>query len=220
MPATDPDAPSTAGAGRIIQVTPATQQAAIDHAARVVAEGGVAAFPTETVYGLGARADGGDGLAKLQTLKGRDPSKPIALLLDDFALASRFAKPPSPLAQRLAAAFCPGPITLVLPGRKGQTVGVRIPDHELALALVSACGGALYATSANASGQPPARSAAEVADAFPDGVDLILDAGPALLGEASTVVSVDGGHYAILRQGALSAAHVAVAASAGMEEKP
>jgi len=199
---------------RTLVVTPATQADAVAQAARIVADGGVVAFPTETVYGVGASTQGDAGLARLAALKGRDPAKPIALLLSDFALADRFVSELSPLAQRLAAAFCPGPVTLVLPGTDGRTVGLRVPDHPLALALIAACGGALYATSANASGMRPARCAQEVAQALPEGLDLILDGGPVAMGAASTVVRGDGDGYEILRQGALPAEDIAAAIGA------
>ena len=196
---------------RVVRVSAACPRSAVAEAARVVAAGGVVAFPTETVYGLGAQVDGQDALGKLFELKGRDRSKPIAVLLSRFDLVERFAREVSPLGRRLAAAFCPGPITLVLPGRSEGTVGVRVPDHEVALALIRACGGAIYATSANASGRPPARSAEDVVASFPTGVDLVLDAGPAPLGAPSTVVRVDRDRYTILRPGAIGAREIEAA---------
>ena len=197
---------------RVIHVTSANRAPAAAEAGRVVRAGGVIAFPTETVYGVGASADREDGLAKLCALKGRDAGKPIALLLSDFRHAARYAREPSRLSRRLAAAFCPGPITLVLPARGTGTVGLRVPSHPVALAIVDACGGALYATSANRSGLRPARSAQEVLDALADGLDLVLDAGPSRIGTASTVVRVDGDEYDILRPGAIAEKQIAAAA--------
>lgn len=181
-------------------------------AARVIKAGGLVAFPTETVYGIGVSAHVPGALDKLFALKGRDPSKPVALLLSRFDEAERFVPGVPALARRLAAAYCPGPITLVLPGRDGSTVGLRVPDHPIALALVRACGGALYATSANVSGHRPARSAAEVAAAFPEGLDLVLDGGAAQIGEPSTVVKVTDDRYEILRVGAIPAEQIGAAA--------
>ena len=203
---------SAPGSCRILRVCPAKLEEAVAEAAQALAAGGLVAFPTETVYGLGAKAER-TGAAKLASLKGRDRSKPIALLLSRFDLAGRSVSEVSATARRLADAFCPGPITLVLPARGGGTVGVRVPDHEVALALVRACGGALYATSANLSGQPPARSAEEVAAAFPRGLDLIVDGGAVAIGTASTVVRVDGDRWEILRTGALSEQDLAAALS-------
>ena len=188
---------------RVIRVAEATRDRAVAEAAHVVAAGGVIAFPTETVYGVGASAESGAAPARLFELKGRDRSKPIALLLSRFELAEQFALAIPPTARRLADAFCPGPITLVLSGREEATVGIRVPDHDLALALIEACGGALYAPSANASGQPPARSVDEVRSAFPSGLDLVLDGGVVALGTPSTVIQVDGDAYRILRLGAI-----------------
>lgn len=196
--------PNGSAGPRVIRVTEVTRGCAVTAAARVVADGGVIAFPTETVYGVGASAESGAAPARLFDLKSRDRSKPIALLLSRFELAERFARVVPPLALRLAEAFCPGPITLVLPGRDGDTVGIRVPDHDLALALIDACDGALYATSANASGQPPARSADEVLAAFSSGLDLVLDGGPVALGTPSTVIRVDGDAYTVLRPGAIA----------------
>ena len=187
----------------MIRVAEVTRDRAATEAVRVVADGGVIAFPTETVYGIGASAEAEVAPARLFDLKGRDRSKPIALLLSRFELAERFARAVPPVALRLAEVYCPGPITLVLPGREGDTVGIRVPAHDLALALIEACGGALYATSANASGQPPARSVEEVLAAFPSGLDLVLDGGPVALGTPSTVIQVDGDTCTILRPGAI-----------------
>ena len=187
----------------MIRVAEATRDRAVTEAARVVAGGGVVAFPTETVYGIGASAQGGTAPARLFDLKGRDRAKPIALLLSRLELVERFVPAVPRIARRLAAAYCPGPITLVLPGREGGTVGIRVPDHALALALIEACGGALHATSANASGRQPARSADEVLAAFPTGLDVILDGGPVAIGTPSTVIQVVGDSYRILRLGAI-----------------
>ena len=188
---------------RVVCVAATGTPRAVAQAARVVAAGGVVGFPTETVYGLGVCVDDAGAMEKLYALKGRDRSKPIALLLSRFDEAERFASGVPALARRLAAAFCPGPLTLVLPGRCADTVGIRVPDHALAAALAEACGGAICATSANASGQPPACTADAVVAAFANGVDLVLDAGPARLGAPSTVVRVDGDRYSILRPGAI-----------------
>ncbi len=209
MPPINSDSPPSRA--RVLRVRPANLSQAVAQAAQVVRAGGIVAFPTETVYGIGASADGDAGIARLAALKGRDPSKPIALLLSDFSLAERFAADIPPAARRLADRYCPGPITLVLPARAGGMVGLRVPDHPLALAVVAACGGALCATSANAAGGPPARSADAVLAALPRGLDLVLDAGSTPIGAPSTVVRVDGATSEILREGAVSAADVAAA---------
>ncbi len=202
---------------RVRRVGSANLADAAAEAARVLRAGRVVAIPTETVYGVAAMPNE-RGREALAALKGRDPHKPIALLVADFVAAERFAAEVSPLAARLADAFCPGPLTLVLPGRGSDWVGLRAPDHPAAREVIRAAGGAVYATSANRAGQPPARTADEVLAALPDGLALVLDAGPAAIGAASTVVRVKGETYEILREGAISAARLAEAAESSPQE--
>ncbi len=182
-------------------------------AAAVLAKGGIVAFPTETVYGLAVDGANPAAVRKMYAVKGRDARKLCAFLLPDRAAAGRHA-PPLPLfASRLADSFWPGPVTLVVPGHDGETVGLRLPDAPLALALARAAGRPLLQTSANPAGEPAGLNAAAVASTLGARVDLLLDGGKCPLQRSSTVVRCDATRYAILREGAVSAERIVQAAS-------
>ena len=184
----------------------------IQQAAACLARGGLVAFPTETVYGVGALADDANAVARLAAAKGRASEKPFAQLVADDGQAERVAEVGAAVAQQLMRRFWPGPLTLVLPSRAGGTIGLRCPDHPVAQALLAAVGRPLVATSANRSGAADARTAAEVAASLGDAIDLILDAGPARAGQPSTVVEVTGtAGYRILSDGAVSRAALVAA---------
>lgn len=183
---------------RVVKVNadrPAPQ--AIREAARVLEKGGVVAFPTETYYGLGADPFHEAAVRRLFEIKDREPAKPISLVIDDEKRLKDIVKAVSPEASRLIRRFWPGPLTLVfhssprLPAALtggSATIGVRIPNHPVALELLRAFGRALTATSANHSGQPSAATAEQVEKALGTDLDLILDAGPTPGGPESTVV--------------------------------
>jgi L-threonylcarbamoyladenylate synthase len=186
--------------------------ARIAEAAAALRRGGVIAYPTETFYGLGALASDGEAVARLVRAKGRPDGKPLPLLGADTSQLTLVAEF-SPLARRLAAAFWPGPLTLVLPARPGLpaaitggggTVGVRVTGSAVAAALAAAAGGALVATSANRSGQPPPTTTAGLDPALLDRLDLVLDGGPTPGGAPSTVVAVEDGRLTLLRPGAVA----------------
>lgn len=164
-------------------------------AGELLREGKVGLVPTETVVGLVA---GESGLWRLFEIKGRDPDKPIALLCgsseEAFALSSNVPL----LARVLANRFWPGPLTLVLDAYGGGAVGVRVPAHVTARALLASHGGPLYATSANRSGQSAPRALREVASEVSATVDFSVE-GEAGSGEASAVVDLSGGRVRLLR---------------------
>jgi L-threonylcarbamoyladenylate synthase len=180
-------------------------------AAAVLRRGGLVAYPTETLYGLGVLAADGAAVARLAEAKGRPDGKPMPLLAADLAQLDGVALL-DPLARRLAQAFWPGPLTLVLPAAPGlppaivgggATVGVRLTSNPVAAALSLAAGGALVATSANLAGAPPVARAADLDPALVARLDLVLDAGPTPGGPPSTVVAVAGGRLTLLRAGAV-----------------
>jgi L-threonylcarbamoyladenylate synthase len=190
----------------------ALQTAEIDRLAALLRGGAVVAFPTETVYGLGADAGNPDAVLRIYETKGRPRFNPLIVHCADLAMAERFAVF-SPLALRLAA-FWPGPLTLVLPRKPGarlsdivtaglDTVGIRIPDHPLALALIRAAGVPLAAPSANPSGKLSPTTAEQVNKGF-EGLVPVLDGGDSTRGVESTIVAVDGEAVTQLRAGALS----------------
>ncbi len=167
--------------------------------------GGVVLMPTDTVYGVAAHPDRPDALARLFALKGRDAAKPVPLLADSLASALRAGLRASAPAQRAAARFWPGALTLVLDRPDGGTEGVRVPADATACAICAAAGGMLRCTSANASGEPPALDAAAAAAALPE-ADILVDGGPAAGTVASTVAQVSDAGVRVFRPGPVAEA--------------
>lgn len=181
-------------------------------AAEIIRRGGIVAFRTDTFYGLGVDPGNVQSIRKLINLKGREEGKPILLILADPDDANRYVQDRSNAFDR-ATGFWPGPLTLVARAQAGippeltagtGTIGVRLPADDNVRDLVRVCGGALTGTSANVSGAPPARSATEVQNQFPIGVDLIIDGGDVEITEPSSVLDVTGSKPQIIREGAVS----------------
>jgi L-threonylcarbamoyladenylate synthase len=171
------------------------------------------------VYGLGADATAPDAVARLVAVRGREPGKPILVLIADLAMASAVAADVPPAARRLAARFWPGPLTLVVPARDDVhpaltagtgTIGVRVPGHAAAAALVAALGRPVTAPSANPPGALPPRRLAEARAYFGAAVDAYVDGGE-LPGGGSTVARVVGARLDVLRPGPIPAAALAAA---------
>jgi L-threonylcarbamoyladenylate synthase len=190
------------------------EPAAIARAAAVIRAGGLVAFPTETVYGLGANATDAAAVARIFAAKGRALDDPLIVHIDNevVPLASVVRDVP-PLAAHLATHCWPGPLTLVLP--RGERIppivsaglpdtAVRVPAHPVARALIAAAGVPIAAPSANRFTRTSATTAAHVLDDLGGRIDLVLDGGPATAGIESTVVAVEGGRARILRPGALT----------------
>ncbi|MGE3856137.1 MAG: L-threonylcarbamoyladenylate synthase [Dehalococcoidia bacterium] len=175
--------------------------------------GRVVAFPTDTVYGLAALATSSAAVGALIDLKGREQQQPIAVLVDSVEAVAPYLEAPSALAT--VARFWPGALTAVVLARPGglvppvvteaATIGVRMPDDDLARGVIRACGGVLAVTSANRHGEPAATSAEECAAAFGDAL-VVLDGGPRNSTAPSTVVDLTGPRPRILRAGPISAA--------------
>ncbi|MDR2849990.1 MAG: threonylcarbamoyl-AMP synthase [Verrucomicrobiota bacterium] len=173
-------------------------------AVRLLRGGGVVILPTDTVYGIAAHPGCEAAVARICTIKGRPTGKPIALLAADLAAVLAFGASLPPAARRLAEAFWPGALTLVLPCGAGEE-GFRVPDHAAARALLAGCGGTLRVTSANLSGAMPAVSAVEALRDVGLEADLVIDGGVCPGGVASSVVRVaPDGTLAVLREGAIS----------------
>jgi L-threonylcarbamoyladenylate synthase len=200
--------------GKAMPIVKATEEA-IATAAALLREGGLVAFPTETVYGLGGDATNGRAVAAIFAAKGRPSFNPLIVHVADAAQAGEHAEM-TPLAQRLAEAFWPGPLTLVLTRRAGSklselvsagldTVAIRVPDHPVAQALLRAAECPLAAPSANRSGRLSPTRAAHVYADFGEGIALILDGGPTAYGLESTVIDARGEKPVLLRPGAVPA---------------
>ena len=218
-------------------VRDASDPAAIEEAAALLRAGRLVAFPTETVYGLGAHALDGEAVARIFAAKGRPASNPVIVHVADVDGARALAGQWPPVAGALAERFWPGPLTLVVPKAAavpdgvtagGPTVGLRVPAHPAALTLLRAAGVPVAAPSANRSMEVSPTTARHVADSLGDAVDLILDGGPTRVGLESTVLDVTVSPPRILRpgmvtQGLLRQAGVDVAtgpASGGAARSP
>ena len=195
---------------------PILPAACIDEVAARLLAGGVVAIPTDTVYGLAALATDAGALRALADLKGREQQQPIAVLVDSVEAVAPYLGDARALdGLRFVARFWPGALTAIVRARPGGlaapavseagTIGVRVPDDDLARAVIRACGGLLAVSSANRHGEPPATSAAEVAAAFGDAL-LVLDGGMRSSTAPSTVVDLTGARPRILRAGPISAA--------------
>jgi L-threonylcarbamoyladenylate synthase len=186
-------------------------EALILSACDVLRSGGVVAYPTDTLYGLGVDPRRADAVERLYAAKGRDASVAIPLIAASIEQAREVAIL-GELEMRLARAFWPGPLTLVMPARPvltaallagGSTVAIRVPSHAVARELCRVFGFPLTATSANRSGEQPAASGHEVIASFVSEIDLLLDAGAAPGGPPSTIVEIATSGPRLVRSGAV-----------------
>lgn len=199
--------------------------ALIAQAAAALREGQLVIAPTETVYGLFADAASAQAVLGVFAAKGRRPDQPLSVAVPDLAMARSLGVKWSDAAERLAQAFWPGPLTLVLPLDEAgadsprlavsdavvgdeTTLGIRVPAHPITAALLRHAALPLVATSANESGKPAPTGCAEAVAQVGEFCAFALDSGPAEIGVASTVVSVSGEGVKVLRAGALSDADV------------
>ncbi|WBU56761.1 L-threonylcarbamoyladenylate synthase [Paracoccus sediminicola] len=191
----------------------------IAYAAMMLAQGRLVAMPTETVYGLAADARNGQAVAGIYAAKGRPSFNPLIVHAPDLATAERIGIFDD-AARRLAAAFWPGALTLVVPLRGGSgiasivtagldTVAIRVPAHPVAQDLLYAFGGVVAAPSANPSGRISPTTAQHVMDGLGDRLAAIIDAGPCQVGVESTIIGRQGGKHVLLRPGGLPAETIA-----------
>jgi L-threonylcarbamoyladenylate synthase len=181
-------------------------------AAQLIRAGRLVAFPTETVYGLGANAFDADAVARIFAAKRRPRQSPLIVHADSIEMARTLAREWPDAADRLARRYWPGPLTLVLPKQPSipdivtaglATVGLRVPAHPLALALIRAAGVPIAAPSANPFTELSPTIAEHVRQSLGDAVDLVLDGGPSTVGIESTVLSLVGGEAVLLRPGVI-----------------
>ena len=193
------------------ETLPLSDPKSLARALEVLTGGGLVAFPTDTVYGLGALAYDGEAVSSIYMVKGRGLEKAIPVLIGDFSQIERVSSGVSRMVMRLAEAFWPGPLTLVVPRHPSipdavssmPTVGVRIPDLEGTLELLRLAG-PLAVTSANASGQSSSATAMGVEMQLGGKIPLILDGGVTPGGIPSTVVDCTGAEPRVLREGPIS----------------
>ncbi|MFO8089275.1 MAG: L-threonylcarbamoyladenylate synthase [Desulfatiglandaceae bacterium] len=188
-------------------------ESCLGSAVRILRRGGVVAYPTETVYGLGVDVSNERAVSYLFQLKGREEGRPVLIIIPSTEAISRYAESVPESARRLISTFWPGELTIVcrargtvsplLTGGTGK-IGVRLSSNFIATAICRAFGGAVTSTSANRSGSPPCTSVSQVLKVFPSGLSLVINGGSCTAEAGSTVVDVTGSPCRILRQGALS----------------
>ena len=178
--------------------------------AETIASGGVISFRTDTFYGLGVDPFNRDAVQRIKQLKGREENKPILIVISERDQIPRFISQTSTTFNQLAKVFWPGPLTLIGEANANVpreitagtgTIGVRLPNDDSVLALISACGGALTATSANPSSLPPAANSQTVQEYFGETVDLIIDGGESKVDQPSTVIDLTGPAPKLIREG-------------------
>ncbi|MEW6207369.1 MAG: L-threonylcarbamoyladenylate synthase [Acidobacteriota bacterium] len=194
------------------------QPEVIHQAASIIRRGGLVAFPTETVYGLGADALNAEAIKRIFEAKGRPSDNPLIVHVDSGEMLSRVAEGVSEEAQRLIEKFWPGPLTLVLHRRKKvpsivsaglATIAARMPENKIALELIRQSNTPIAAPSANLSGRPSPTRAEHVAADLAERVDMILDGGETRIGIESTVLDMTGARPLILRKGWITEEQIA-----------
>jgi len=187
-------------------------KAAVDNirkAAKVVKNGGLVVYPTDTVYGLGCDPFNVKAVERVFKVKGERKEKPLPILASDLECIEKIAYP-NQKARKLADKYWPGPLTLVVPKKpvlpnivtcELASVGVRIPNHTVAIQLISFCGGLLVGTSANKTGEKPPITAREATKQLGEQVDIVLDGGPTPLGQESSIVDLTSEKPKMLREG-------------------
>jgi|HigsolmetaAR201D_1030396.scaffolds.fasta_scaffold05423_4 Sua5/YciO/YrdC/YwlC family protein len=189
----------------------------VERAAQLIREGKLVAFPTETVYGLGANALNPEAVARIYKVKGRPATSPLIVHVESIEMARSLVRSWPDKAQMLAERFWPGPLTLVIEKQPVvpdnvtsglPTVGVRMPAHPMAIELLRTAQVPIAAPSANPFTQLSPTSAAHVLAGLGDGVDMVLDGGPATVGIESTVLSLAGNRAVLLRPGAVSRSQI------------
>lgn len=199
---------------KVFQISPnETSHPALNEAAELLRTGGLVAFPTETVYGLGADATDADAAKKIYAAKGRPSDNPLIIHIAHPSDAERYAHT-CELYRRLSDAFMPGPLTVILPKKEIipdavtgglDSVAVRCPSHPIARALIEKAGVAIAAPSANLSGSPSPSCGAHVISDMDGRIDAIIDGGECEIGLESTIVKLDGESLTLLRPGAVTA---------------
>jgi L-threonylcarbamoyladenylate synthase len=188
----------------------------IHKAARAMKKGGLVIYPTDTVYGLGCDPFNIKAVEKLFKVKGERKSKPLPILASEMKAVERIAHMNED-AKKIANKYWPGPLTLVVPKKPAlpsivtcnlESVGVRIPNHKVALQLITLCGGLIVGTSANKTGEKPPKTAQEAASQLGERVDIILDGGRAPLSQESSIVDLTSKTPKMIREGPIKLTHI------------
>lgn len=182
-------------------------------AANIIKKGGIVIFPTETVYGIGTNGLDEEAVKKLYEVKDRPLTKPISLLVSNFDMINQVAEDITEMEYKIMKNFFPGPLTIILNKKScvpdiltanGNTVGIRMPDNEIALKLIELSGVPIATPSANISGRPSGIDIEDIKKDFEGKVDLFIDSGKSKIGSGSTIVKVEDNEIKILRQGIIT----------------
>ena len=177
----------------------------ISRCAKIIRQGGLVIFPTETVYGIAADYLNPRAMERLREVKRRSDNKPFSILISQKGLISNYTSLTNPGLYKLIDAYWPGPLTVIIPTREdGQTIGVRLPDHTIALKLVEESQRTIAAPSANFEGKDPPVTCAEALKDLDGLVDIAIDGGPAVIGKSSSVVDFTVEHPTVLREGVIT----------------
>lgn len=188
---------------KVLKIDPnAPDEKTIEFAAALLQDGGLVAFPTETVYGIGANFQNKESISRLYEIKKRPLNKPFTIHISTTEMIAEMGCDTSPLADELIRRFWPGPLTIILESKNGK-LGFRMPKNTVAKELISKAKVPLVVPSANISGEKPPAEAREVINALDGKIDLILDSGKTEFGMESTVVDTTSFPYKILRKGAI-----------------
>ncbi len=194
----------------VIKINPRKPETAmIKKAAGIIKKGGLVAFPTETVYGLGADYLDKDAVRKLYKVKNRPAGKPFTAHIADIKALKKLSCEISGPAKKLIKIFWPGPLTLIVSAGNGEKIGVRMPANKAALDFISACETPIAAPSANISGNKPPVTADEVLSELGGKIEAVLDGGRTEIGIESTIVDLTTAPYKMLRIGAISEKEIA-----------
>lgn len=187
-----------------------------DKIKKYIDNNGLIIYPTDTVYGVGARISSEEALVKIYAAKSRDFNSPLIALVSGKEIVEKIAKIPKinrEKFEKLTEKFWPGGLTIILEKKdevpnimvsNGKTVGVRMPDHKVALKIIDAAGGVLPTTSANISGEHTPKSYLELSEEFKNRVDIVIDGGECPVGKESTIIDLSSEKIKILRNGAIS----------------
>lgn len=199
----------------------------VNDVAALLKKGKVVAYPTDTLYGLGADAFNRDSIHRIAILKGREGAKPFPYIIDKAARLGEWGIELSPLANEVAGDFWPGPVSLVVKGTsrlpshildpKGNLC-LRVPQNKIARSIAARLDGLIVATSANPAGVAPSRSAREAMDFFRGEIDAVVDGGPSPHGLPSTILDVSEGKIVILREGAVPSEKILTALASAQKK--
>ena len=195
---------------KIIDVHPEFPDAGeIAACAKIIRQGGLVIFPTETVYGVAADFTNAKAVERLKAVKKRSDDKPFSILIAQKGLISNYTASSDPFMYKLIETYWPGPLTIVVPLRdQGKTIGIRMPDHPIAIRLIADAQVPLAAPSANFEGNPPPKTCEEALKDLDGLVDAAINAGPALTGRSSTVVDLTKDPPVIIREGDILQKHI------------